>query len=362
MPGVAMSEGSRFLGEHNVSAEDQELTRRYKAAGLVIFGKTNTPEFGLLPTTEPELFGPTRNPWDTTRTPGGSSGGAAAAVASGLVPAAHANDGGGSIRIPASCCGIFGLKPSRGRNSQGPHYGDIAGGIVAEHVVSRYRARQRGPARRHRGTSAGRSLLGAPPRAAVRGGGRRRSRAGCGSRSQRRRSTACRSTRTAWPQRARRRRSVRRARPRWLRRPSPSSIPSSARLSRRSGSASSAGRSTTGRGAWAGRRREDGLRALDLAHASGIAHADTRRSFFWLFRMFKRLSRDARRSFLQSLRSHGSPRRWRSPPLPLGSFAYVRRRTARTAHESVFALRRLHADLRMSTGNPAMSVPLLLER
>jgi len=135
--GVAMSEGSRFLGEHNVSGDDQELTRRYKAAGLVIFGKTNTPEFGLLPTTEPELFGPTHNPWDRTRTPGGSSGGSAAAVAAGLVPAAHANDGGGSIRIPASCCGVFGLKPSRGRNSLAPHYGDVAGGIVAEHVVSR---------------------------------------------------------------------------------------------------------------------------------------------------------------------------------------------------------------------------------
>ena len=135
--GVAMSEGSRFLGEHNVSTEDQELTRRYKAAGLVIFGKTNTPEFGLLPTTEPALFGATRNPWDLARTPGGSSGGAAAAVAAGLVPAAHANDGGGSIRIPASCCGVFGLKPSRGRNSLAPHYGDVASGIVAEHVVSR---------------------------------------------------------------------------------------------------------------------------------------------------------------------------------------------------------------------------------
>jgi amidase len=135
--GVAMSEGSRFLGEHNVANEDQELTRRFKSAGLVIFGKTNTPEFGLLPTTEPELFGPTHNPWDPTRTPGGSSGGSAAAVASGLVPAAHANDGGGSIRIPASCCGVFGLKPSRGRNSLAPHYGDVASGIVAEHVVTR---------------------------------------------------------------------------------------------------------------------------------------------------------------------------------------------------------------------------------
>ena len=100
-------------------------------------GKTNTSEFGLLPTAEPELFGPARNPWNTGHMTGGSSGGSAAAVAAGLVPVAHANDGGGSIRIPASCCGLFGLKPTRGRNSLAPHYGDIGNGIVHEHVVSR---------------------------------------------------------------------------------------------------------------------------------------------------------------------------------------------------------------------------------
>ncbi len=135
--GVRFTEGSAFLDGHYVSAVDSELTRRLRHAGLIVLGKTNTPEFGILPTTEPRLFGPTRNPWDRARTPGGSSGGSAAAVAAGLVPMAHGNDGGGSIRIPAACCGLFGLKPTRGRNPLGPHYGDMYGGLVAEHAVTR---------------------------------------------------------------------------------------------------------------------------------------------------------------------------------------------------------------------------------
>ncbi|MBK9315936.1 MAG: amidase [Acidobacteria bacterium] len=134
--GVKMTAGSRYLRDF-VPNLDSELVRRYKKAGLIVAGKTNTPEFGIMPTTEPELFGATRNPWDISRSTGGSSGGSAAAVAAGIVPVAHANDGGGSIRIPASCCGVFGLKPTRGRNPLGPHFGDVFGGLVAEHVVSR---------------------------------------------------------------------------------------------------------------------------------------------------------------------------------------------------------------------------------
>src|SRR5207245_1522239 len=117
-------------------AHDSELVRRLRRAGLIILGKTNTPELGILPTTEPRRFGPTRNPWDTTRTTGGSSGGSAAAVAARLVPMAHANDGGGSIRIPASCCGVFGLKPTRARNPLGPDVGDVMSGLVVEHAVT----------------------------------------------------------------------------------------------------------------------------------------------------------------------------------------------------------------------------------
>jgi amidase len=121
-----------FVPDH-----DSELVIRLKRAGLIIMGKTNTPEFGILPTTEPKLFGPCRNPWDINRTTGGSSGGSSAAVAARLVPMAHANDGGGSIRIPASCCGLFGLKPTRARNPHGPDFGDIFSGLVADHAVTR---------------------------------------------------------------------------------------------------------------------------------------------------------------------------------------------------------------------------------
>jgi len=134
--GEPMRYGSRLFKDF-VPPEDEELTRRYKAAGLVIFGKTNTPEFGLTNVTEPELFGPTRNPWNLERTPSGSSGGSAAAVAARIVPAANGTDGGGSIRTPASNCGLVGLKPSRGRNPTGPQGPDTWWGFDYGHVVTR---------------------------------------------------------------------------------------------------------------------------------------------------------------------------------------------------------------------------------
>ncbi|TFG29016.1 MAG: amidase [Promethearchaeota archaeon] len=134
--GAPLSEGSAAVHGY-IAPSDTELVIRHKAAGLIILGKTNTPEFGCLPTTEPKLFGPTINPWDQNIIPGGSSGGSAAAVATGIVPLAHGNDGGGSIRIPASCCGVFGLKPTRARNPIGPYFGDYASGIAVEHGLSR---------------------------------------------------------------------------------------------------------------------------------------------------------------------------------------------------------------------------------
>ena len=134
--GVLETRGSKAY-KNNISARDAEIVKRYKKAGLVVLGKTNTPEFGLLGITEPELHGPCRNPWNTDHTPGGSSGGSAAAVAGGMVPLASGNDGGGSIRIPAACCGIFGLKVSRDRNPTGPDHGSIWQGAAVEHVITR---------------------------------------------------------------------------------------------------------------------------------------------------------------------------------------------------------------------------------
>jgi amidase len=134
--GVRFCEGSMFLRD-NVSQYNSELTTRFERAGLVLLGKTNTPEFGMSPSCEPRLFGATHNPWDLDRSTSGSSGGSAAAVASGMVAMAHANDLGGSIRYPASACGLFGLKPTRARNPLGPEYGDVCNGGATEHAVTR---------------------------------------------------------------------------------------------------------------------------------------------------------------------------------------------------------------------------------
>jgi len=134
--GVRCDAGSR-LAQCFVPAEDTELMRRFRAAGLLLCGTTQTPELGYNPTTETVAFGPVRNPWDTGRSAGGSSGGSGAAVASGALPIAHANDGGGSIRIPASCNGLVGLKPSRDRIPTGPDYADPLCGLACEFVVTR---------------------------------------------------------------------------------------------------------------------------------------------------------------------------------------------------------------------------------
>ena len=134
--GKPLSNGSKaYKAADYVSTEDTTLVARYKASGLISIGRSNSPEFGSVPVTEPEAWGPTRNPWDLTRTSGGSSGGSAAAVATGIVPIAHATDGGGSIRIPASCCGLVGLKVSQGRISMGPLRDESNLGV--EHCVSR---------------------------------------------------------------------------------------------------------------------------------------------------------------------------------------------------------------------------------
>jgi amidase len=136
LAGEPTANGNRLLANLPMP-RDSELVRRFRAAGVLIAGRTNTPEFGLTPYTEPRLFGPTHNPWSLAHSPGGSSGGSAAAVAAGLVPLASGGDGGGSIRIPASCCGLFGMKPSRGMTPTGPEFGELWHGFAIEHVLSR---------------------------------------------------------------------------------------------------------------------------------------------------------------------------------------------------------------------------------
>lgn len=134
--GWPRTSGSKFVA-NVVDNHDSELVKRFRSAGTVLFGKTNTPEYGITGTTESRLLGPCRNPWDPSRISGGSSGGAASAVGAGIVPLAHASDGLGSIRIPAACCGLVGMKVTRDRNPQGPHDFDRAIGFSVDHVVSR---------------------------------------------------------------------------------------------------------------------------------------------------------------------------------------------------------------------------------
>ncbi|MGE3774750.1 MAG: amidase [Gammaproteobacteria bacterium] len=135
--GFPTTHGSKFLADVAPSGYDSELVQRFRAAGLVTVGKTSTPELALSPTTEPSFRGPVHNPWDTSRTAGGSSGGSAAAIAARMVPIAHGGDGGGSLRIPASCCGIVGFKPSRMRTPHGPDAASIWESCCGEFVMSR---------------------------------------------------------------------------------------------------------------------------------------------------------------------------------------------------------------------------------
>ena len=134
--GVRTTRGSRAFA-HDVPDYDDNDVARLKAAGFIMLGKTNTPEFAIYPWTEPDLFGPTRNPWDTNLTPGGSTGGGGAALAAGLCPVSEGTDGGGSIRCPASCNGVFGIKPSRGRVSCAPRFGELIGGLMTSGPLTR---------------------------------------------------------------------------------------------------------------------------------------------------------------------------------------------------------------------------------
>lgn len=160
--GQTLSNGNVALKEaRKIDTADTTLVARFKAAGLVIAGRTNTPELGSLPTTQPLAWGPTRNPWSPDRTPGGSSGGAAAAVAAGMVPFANASDGGGSIRIPASCCGVVGLKPSQGRITVGPTRAEA--GLGVELCVSRTVRDTAGLLDAVRGPGIGDTVIAPPP-------------------------------------------------------------------------------------------------------------------------------------------------------------------------------------------------------
>ncbi len=134
--GWPLTHACRFFADAAPARADSQLAMRWREAGLIVAGRTNTPEFATDFVCEPELYGPTLNPWDTNRTPGGSSGGAAAAVAAGMVPMAHASDSGGSIRVPAACCGLFGLKPTSGLVASGADIGPLVGGLNCDHVIS----------------------------------------------------------------------------------------------------------------------------------------------------------------------------------------------------------------------------------
>src|SRR5699024_8960762 len=134
--GLPATDGSRLFAD-SVAAHDSEIVQRYRAAGMVVLGTTNTPEFGKNASTEPALFGPTRNPWSAEHSPGGSSGGSATAVAAGMVPVAHGSDGGGSIRLPAAMCGLIGLKPSRGLVPNAPRTTALANPLTVQHSLTR---------------------------------------------------------------------------------------------------------------------------------------------------------------------------------------------------------------------------------